>query len=114
MSVLDVGAIASAIAARGKPALAAETIPALAAALDAPVAVAETASEGGAWGMAVLAAYVADGAGRDLDTYLAEVVFADAPITTADSDPADVAGFSAYLDRYRAGLAVEAAAVASL
>ncbi|MEF2964166.1 FGGY-family carbohydrate kinase, partial [Pseudomonas aeruginosa] len=40
----------------------------LAAALDAPVAVAETASEGGAWGMAVLAAYVADGAGRDLDT----------------------------------------------
>lgn len=86
----------------------------LAAALDAPVAVAETASEGGAWGMAVLAAYVADGAGRDLDTYLAEAVFAGAPITTADPDPADVAGFSAYLDRYRAGLAVEAAAVASL
>ena len=86
----------------------------LAAALDAPVAVAETASEGGAWGMAVLAAYVAEGAGRDLDTYLAEAVFADAPITTADPDSADVAGFSAYLDRYRAGLAVEAAAVASL
>ncbi len=36
------------------------------------------------------------------------------PIVTADPEPADVAGFSSYLDRYRAGLAVEAAAVASL
>ncbi|MGZ2943791.1 FGGY-family carbohydrate kinase, partial [Pseudomonas aeruginosa] len=62
----------------------------LAAALDAPVAVAETASEGGAWGMAVLAAYVADGAGRDLDTYLGEVVFADAALVTADPVHADV------------------------
>ncbi len=86
----------------------------LAAALDAPVAVAETASEGGAWGMAVLAAYVADDSGRDLDAWLRETVFATAPIVTADPEPADVAGFSAYLDRYRAGLAVEAAAVASL
>jgi len=86
----------------------------LAAALDAPVAVAETASEGGAWGMAVLAAYVADESGRDLDTWLRETVFATAPIVTAEPEPADVAGFSSYLDRYRAGLAVEAAAVASL
>jgi len=86
----------------------------LAAALDAPVAVAETASEGGAWGMAVLAAYVADDSGRDLDQWLRETVFATAPIVTADPEPADVAGFSSYLDRYRAGLAVEAAAVASL
>ena len=86
----------------------------LAAALDAPVAVAETASEGGAWGIAVLAAYVVDGQGRDLDTYLRESIFADAPIVTAEPDASDVAGFSTYLDRYRAGLAVEAAAVASL
>ncbi len=64
--------------------------------------------------MAVLAAYVADDSGRDLDTWLRETVFATAPIVTADPEPADVAGFSSYLDRYRAGLAVEAAAVASL
>ncbi len=58
----------------------------LAAALDAPVAVAETASEGGAWGMAVLAAYVADDSGRDLDQWLRETVFATAPILTADPE----------------------------
>ncbi|MCT9821340.1 FGGY-family carbohydrate kinase [Microbacterium sp. W1N] len=87
----------------------------LAAALDAPVAVGDTASEGGAWGIAVLAAYlVSPQAGGGLSTYLDETVFADAATTVADPDPADVAGFAAYLDRYRAGLAVEAAAVAAL
>jgi sugar (pentulose or hexulose) kinase len=96
----------------------------LAAALDAPVAVADTASEGGAWGMAVLAAYAAASADAsagaspasapDLDTYLRESVFARAAFDTASPDPADVAGFAAWLDRYRAGLAVEAAAVDAL
>ncbi|RKS93121.1 sugar (pentulose or hexulose) kinase [Microbacterium sp. AG790] len=89
----------------------------LAAALDAPVAVGETASEGGAWGIAVLAAFrraVAEGRGATLGAYLEETVFADAAASVVDPVPADVAGFSAYLDRYRAGLAVEAAAVHSL
>lgn len=89
----------------------------LAAALDAPVAVGETASEGGAWGIAVLAAFrraVAEGRGAPLGAYLDETVFADAAASVVDPVPADVAGFSAYLDRYRAGLAVEAAAVHSL
>jgi len=89
----------------------------LAAALDAPVAVGETASEGGAWGIAVLAAFrraVAEGRDAPLGTYLDETVFADAAASVVDPVPADVAGFSAYLDRYRAGLAVEAAAVHSL
>jgi sugar (pentulose or hexulose) kinase len=86
----------------------------LAGALDAPVTVAETASEGGAWGIAVLAGYLTDGGGRSLDAYLRDRVFADAPATTVDPDPADVAGYATYLDRYRAGLAAEAAAAASL
>lgn len=85
----------------------------LAAALHAPVAVGDTASEGGPWGMAVLAAFRLSGAG-DLGAYLAGPVFADAAVSVADPDPADAAGFAAYLDRYRAGLAVEAAAVAHL
>ncbi|MFE5672782.1 xylulokinase [Agromyces sp. NPDC056523] len=86
----------------------------LAGALDAPVAVGETASEGGAWGIAVLAAYL-DAAGElDLGAYLDQRVFAGADIDTVEPDPADIAGFAAYLDRYRAGLAVEAAAVAAL
>jgi sugar (pentulose or hexulose) kinase len=86
----------------------------LAGALDAPVAVGESASEGGAWGMAVLAAYMDSASGSDLDTYLRERVFRDAPIDTVEPDPADVAGFAAFLERYRAGLDAERAAVASL
>ncbi len=86
----------------------------LAGALNAPVAVGETASEGGAWGIAVLASYLSSADELDLGAYLSERVFADAAFQTVDPDPADVAGFAAYLDRYRAGLAVEAAAVDAL
>ncbi|MFK4837139.1 xylulokinase [Microbacterium sp. ZW T2_14] len=95
----------------------------LAGALGAPVSVGDTASEGGAWGIAVLAAYAmtvretdasAAASGISLAAYLDDRVFADAAIATAEPDPADVAGFAAYLDRYRAGLAVEAAAVQHL
>lgn len=89
----------------------------LAAALGTPVAVGDTASEGGAWGMAVLAAFTAvsgNATRADLTAYLAEHVFAEASVSLAVPDPADVAGFAAYLERYRAGLAVEVAAVAHL
>ncbi len=86
----------------------------LAGALGAPVAVAETASEGGAWGIAVLAAYVSAAERTDLDGYLRDTVFADAAFDTVEPDAADVAGFNAYLQRYDAGLAVERAAVESL
>ncbi|WP_454111581.1 xylulokinase [Microbacterium aurum] len=89
----------------------------LAAALNAPVAVGDTAAEGGAWGIAVLAAYrrrVAAQPGIALADYLDGTVFADAAVSVVQPDPADAAGFAAYLDRYRAGLAVEAAAVTAL
>jgi sugar (pentulose or hexulose) kinase len=86
----------------------------LAGALDAPVAVGETASEGGAWGIAVLASYLSSAGEVDLVTYLGERVFANAVFETAEPVADDVTGFSSYLDRYRAGLAVEAAAVDSL
>ncbi|SEB41796.1 Sugar (pentulose or hexulose) kinase [Paramicrobacterium humi] len=84
----------------------------LAAALDAPVAVGDAAAEGGAWGIAVLAASL----GRDLElsVFLDEHVFADATFDIANPDAADVAGFADYLERYRAGLAIEAAAVEAL
>lgn len=86
----------------------------LAGALGVPVAVGELASEGGAWGIAVLACYLAHAGAEDLGTYLETHVFNDASVVTADPDPADVTGFATYLDRYRAGLAIEAAAVDSL
>ena len=86
----------------------------LAAAIQAPVAVAETASEGGAWGIAVLAAYRKEGDGLALDAYLAEHVFAAAAFEIVAPDPADLAGYATYLTRYEAGLAIEHAAVAAL
>lgn len=84
----------------------------LAGALNAPVAVGDTASEGGAWGIAVLASY--RGCDQPLDAYLDQRVFATASVSVIDPDPVDVSGFTTYLDRYRAGLAIEAAAVNSL
>ena len=86
----------------------------LAGALGAPVVVGELAAEGGAWGIAVLASYLAHADDTSLGAYLDQRVFATASLSTVDPDPADVAGFADHLDRYRAGLAVETAAVASL
>jgi sugar (pentulose or hexulose) kinase len=85
----------------------------LAAALDTPVSVGQTASEGGAWGMAVLAAYAADSAGLPLPQFLSQVVFADAEIDTVAPDPLDVAGHQQFMARYEAGLDIERAAVSA-
>ncbi len=86
----------------------------LAAAIDAPVSTAQTAGEGGAWGMAVLAAYAASAEATDLPTFLRESVFAATELITADPEPDDVAGFASYLDRYRDGLDVVRAAIVAL
>ena len=83
----------------------------LAAAVGAPVAVARTASEGGPWGMAVLAAYLGAAAEQDLGTYLRTQVFPDAAVDVVEPDAADLEGYAAFLERYVAGLAVERAAV---
>lgn len=88
----------------------------LAAAIDAPVTVMETAGEGGAWGIAVLASYMINKAqGETLDDYLNNKVFAGQKGTTLAPNPKDVEGFDAFIcNRYKAGLAVERAAVDSL
>jgi sugar (pentulose or hexulose) kinase len=86
----------------------------LAGALDAPVSVSETASEGGAWGIAVLAAYLPASADTDLDSFLRQRVFGGFEFETTEPHPDDVTGFGVYLERYRAGLAAERAAVESI
>ena len=86
----------------------------LAAALRVPVSVAETASEGGAWGIAVLAAYTASGGDESLADYLAHHVFRGATFTVVEPYPDDVAGFADYLTTYRAGLAIERAAATAI
>ena len=84
----------------------------LAAAINSPVSVMETAGEGGAWGIALLADYMTH-TERSLADYLEEVVFADADVATIEPDAADVE-FKAFLEKYKKGLAVERAAVETI
>lgn len=87
----------------------------LAAAMNAPVAVMETAGEGGAWGIALLAAYmIGREEGETLDAYLNNKIFAGEKGTVMEPDPADVEGFDRFIQRYRAGLPIERAAVESM
>ena len=87
----------------------------LAAALNTPVSVMETAGEGGAWGIALLASYmIHKGADETLDTFLVDQVFHGETGTAMNPDPADVAGFDEFMTRYTAGLPIERAAVDTL
>lgn len=84
----------------------------LAAALNVPVSVMTTAGEGGAWGMALLASYMINqDQAESLDDFLAQKVFQDVAGEEITPDPVDVNGFEAFIERYRAGLAIEQAAV---
>ena len=64
--------------------------------------------------MAVLASYAASGAEQTLAAYLDDRVFRGAEFSVAEPNPDDVTGFAAYLDRYRAGLAIERTAATSI
>ncbi len=84
----------------------------MAAATNAPISVLETAGEGGAWGIAILASYmVRKTAGESLSDFLASRVFAGLASDVLPPDPKDVAGFNAFFARYSAGLPIERAAV---
>jgi len=87
----------------------------MAAAMKVPVSVMETAGEGGAWGMALLAAYMLHKAPNEpLESYLSEKVFAGEEGSTIAPDQADVDGFAAFMERYKKGLVIERAAVEGL
>jgi sugar (pentulose or hexulose) kinase len=87
----------------------------LAAAIDTPVSVMETAGEGGAWGIALLASYMINKAeGESLSAYLSDKVFAGETGSEMQPDPKDVAGFEEFITRYKAGFPIERAAVDSL
>ena len=84
----------------------------MAAAMDVPVTVMETAGEGGAWGIALLAAYMKEKKeGESLGDYLNNRVFAGEKGETLAPDLEDVKGFDVFLARYTEGLAIEHAAV---
>jgi sugar (pentulose or hexulose) kinase len=85
----------------------------MAAALDVPVSIPATAGEGGAWGMAVLAAYMRGGAKESLADYLDERISRSIG-KPVKPDPRDVAGFEAFFARHKKGLAIEREAVKAL
>jgi sugar (pentulose or hexulose) kinase len=85
----------------------------LAAALKTPIAVESTASEGGAWGVAVLAAYLRAASTKSLAEFLDGDVFVGASSVVVAPDPDDANGFDAYLERYRAALPLQRAAAAA-
>ncbi len=86
----------------------------LAAALNSPISVMETAGEGGAWGIALLAHYLVDGQGLSLEDYLDGKVFAGNRGVSLSPTAEDVAGFEKYMVEYKACLPVEEAAVKCL
>lgn len=86
----------------------------LADAVNAPVSVMETAGEGGAWGIALLASYlISKEEGETLPDFLDNRVFAGNEGSTLDPKPEGVEGFNVFMDRYMKGLNIEKAAVES-
>lgn len=87
----------------------------MAAAMNVPVSVMETAGEGGAWGIALLASYMLHKTeNQPLEDYLTSKVFAGENGVTIAPDPNDVDGFAAFMGRYKNGLGIERAAVDGL
>ena len=87
----------------------------MAAACNAPVTCMETAGEGGPYGMALLAAFMAKKIENEsLEEYLNAHVFANAKSTTLAPEQADVNGFNTYIERYKQLLEVERKAVETI
>jgi len=84
----------------------------LAAAINSPISVMETAGEGGAWGIALLGSYLVNNENNlSLADYLDQTILAgNTGVEIAPTDD-DVAGFNAYIENYKACLPIEEAAV---
>jgi sugar (pentulose or hexulose) kinase len=83
----------------------------MAAAMNVPVSVLETAGEGGAYGIALLASYMVRKQEKEtLQEYLGKIFDAE-KVTTIQTDPADVDGFLGFMERYKKGLPIESAAI---
>lgn len=84
----------------------------VAAAMNVPVSMMETAGEGGAWGMAILASYLREkGQNESLEDYLDHKVFQDVNGKEIYPDRLDVEGFEEFITRYKEGLIIERTAV---
>lgn len=84
----------------------------LAAALNSPISVMETAGEGGAWGIALLGSYLVNNMNNlSLADYLDKCVFAGNSGCEVVPLAEDVEGFETYIRNYISGLPIEETAV---
>ena len=87
----------------------------MAGAVGVPVSVMETAGEGGAWGIALLASYMNNKAADEaLDDYLDAKVFAGQKGTKMDPDPKDVEGYNTFIERFKKTLPIMKAATETM
>ena len=86
----------------------------LAGALKTPVAVTETAGEGGAWGIAVLAKYSERKGNVSLADYLDNIVFANSEKSVINPIESDATGFERFMENYKKGFAAQRAAAENL
>ena len=86
----------------------------MSAATGGPVTVMETAGEGGAWGMAILALYLLNSAEGSLSDFLNNKIFAGQEGTTVTATAEEVEGFEKFMETFKATLPVEKAAVDTL
>ncbi|MGX7163928.1 xylulokinase [Enterococcus massiliensis] len=86
----------------------------LASAMEAPVTVMDTAGEGGAWGIALLAAFVKQSASKTLAEFLEETVFAQSNESTIAPTKEDLQRYEIFIDRYKNGLPIEQSALEAL
>lgn len=86
----------------------------MAGAMNTPVAVMETAGEGGAWGIAILAKYAFDSTDESLEDYLDSKVFSKYKSSVIEPVESDVKGFADYMKLYKKAIAVEKTAVENI
>jgi sugar (pentulose or hexulose) kinase len=87
----------------------------MAAAFNTPVSVMEeSAAEGGAWGIALLAAYMLQKDGKSLEQFLTEKVFSGRKSVKIEPAPADIESFNNFMERYTVGFKIEKTAVETL
>ena len=86
----------------------------MSAATGGPITVMETAGEGGAWGMAILALYMAAAESASLADYLNDVIFAGEKGTTVTATEEEITGFTRFMETFTATIPIEKAAVDTL
>lgn len=86
----------------------------LAASVHAPVTVMDTANEGGAWGIALLAAFLIDSKYERLEDFLDQKIFSEMSGTTLSASAEEQEGFERFMERYKKGLEIEKAAIRAM